>query len=274
MEFIFNIINSIFRILFYPFDNVDPAWGMIWISFITGILMLIIFRLTSNQDGIIKSKAKVSAYILEMRLFNHDLGKMLAALGKTLAANILYLRFMIVPLIFIIVPVLIVLIQLSYRYENRPLQNGERIIIKALFKEHFPVMDTLVTLRAPEAIVLETKALRIESLHEVNWRISSHKSGNYELIFHVNGKEYAKSLHAEEGLSVLSSRRTGSSFFSLLLNHSEPRLPADSPFTSLQVSYPERTLKIMGFEFHWIIWFFIFSIISGYAFKGVFRVEL
>ncbi len=274
MALIFNIINGIFRVLFYPFENLNPAWGMIWISSVAGVLMLIIFRFTSNQEGIKKSKAKVSAYILEMRLFNHDLGKMLASLGRTLWANMVYLRFMLVPLGFIIIPVLIVLIQTSYRYENRPLQPGEAVIVKAILKKDFSVVDTPVELKAPDGVVVETGALRIASLNEVDWRISSQKAGNYELIFHVNGKKYSKSLHAEEGLPVLSIERAGSSFASLLLNHSEPRLQDDSPFISLHVSYPDRALKIIGFELHWIIWFCIFSVIFSFAFKGIFKVEL
>ncbi|MBI4681741.1 MAG: hypothetical protein HY757_01355 [Nitrospirae bacterium] len=274
MAVIFNIINSIFGILFYPFENLNPAWGMIWISLTAGVLMLIIFRFTSNQEGIKKSKAKVSAYILEMRLFNHDLGKMLASLGRTLGANLVYLRFMLVPLVFIIIPVLIVLIQTGYRYENRPLKPGEAVIVKAILKKDFSVVNTPVELKAPDGVVVETGALRIGSLNEVDWRISSQKAGNYELVFYVNGKEYGKNLHAGEGLSVLSAERAGPSFSSLMLNHSESRLPDDSPFISLYVSYPDRVLKIMGFEFHWIIWFFIFSVIFSFAFKGIFKVEL
>ncbi|KPK36115.1 MAG: hypothetical protein AMK70_03465 [Nitrospira bacterium SG8_35_1] len=57
MNFIFTAINSFFRLMFYPFENLTPVWGMIWISLVTGIVMLGIFRLTSNQRGIKKSKA-------------------------------------------------------------------------------------------------------------------------------------------------------------------------------------------------------------------------
>jgi len=274
MTLIFNIISGVFMGLFYPFLNLSPAWGMIWISSVTGIMILIIFRFTSNQDGIKKSKAKVSAYILEMRLFNHDIWKMLASFRRTLWAIMVYLRFMIVPLVFIIVPVLVVLIQTGYRYESRPLRTGEAVIVKAVLKKDFSVVDTPVELNVPDGVVVETDALRIASLNEVDWRISARKAGNYELIFHVNGKKYSKSLHAEEGLPVISVERVGSSFVSLLLNHSEPRLPEDSPFISLHVLYPDRTLKIMGLEFHWVIWFFIFSIIVSFAFKNIFKVEL
>lgn len=274
MALVFNVINKVFSILFYPFDNLDPAWGMIWVSLLAGILMLIVFRFTSNQEGIKKSKAKVSAYILEMRLFNHDLGKMLAALGKTLAANILYLRYMIVPIIVIIIPVIIILIEVSYRYEHRPLRPDEHVIVKAVLKPRLPVVETRVSLQVPEDIKIETPELRIKSSNEVDWRISAQKRGVYQLHFLVNGKLFEKNLHVGNELAALSTKRIGSSFYAFLLNHSEPELSNDSPFVSLQIKYPERSLSIMGLKLHWIVWFFIFSVIFGFAFKSVFKVEL
>jgi len=270
----FEIMNAFFGYLFYPFYDLDPAWGMIWISLVTGIVMLIVFRFTSNQQGIKRAKAKVGAYILEMRLYSHDLAKMLAALGKTLLSNFIYLRYMVVPIIFIIVPVLIVLIQTSFRYEYRPLQPGEQVIVKAILKSPSTVLEPLVTLHVPEGIVIETPAVRIPALSEIDWRIRVDKQGVYELKFEVNGKQYKKNLHTNNKLATLSRTRTGSSFNTYFLNHSEPKLPDDSPFVSLNIWYPARTLEIMGIELNWIVWFFILSLIFSLAFKNIFRVEL
>ncbi len=274
MGIIFDIMNAFLGLLFYPFISLHPAWGMAWISLVTGIVMLIVFRFTSNQQGIKKAKTKVSAYILEMRLYNHDLGKMISSLGKTLLANILYLRYMVVPIIFIIIPVLMVLIQVSYRYEYRPLKPDEQAIIKAVLKPDFPVLETPVTLDTPEDIDLRTPALRITSLNEVNWRISGQKKGVYEIGFTVNGRQYRKNIHIDSGFAALSSIKAGPSFFTFLLNHSESRLPDDSPFMSLEIVYPDQTLGIMGIKLHWIIWFFVFSVVFGFAFKDLFKVEL
>lgn len=275
MDIFFTAINILFGYVFYPFADRDPAWGMIWMSLLTGIVMVIIFRFTSNQEGIRKAKAKVGAYILEMRLFNHDLGKMLAALGKTLIANVFYLRYMVFPILFIIVPVLLVLIQLSYRYENRPVRPGEQVIVKAVLKPGLSTMNSPVILQAPDGIIIETPALRIASLGEVDWRLHGEKEGKFELNFSVDGKGFKKNLHIlNSRLTAIGVKRVGSSFYSLLLNHYEPELPDSSPFISLNIIYPARTLKIIGIGMHWIIWFFILSLVFSFAFKGVFHVEL
>jgi uncharacterized membrane protein (DUF106 family) len=274
MNFIFSGVNALFRLIFYPFENLNPAWGMIWISIVTGIVMLGIFRLTSNQAGIKKSKAKVSAYILEMRLYSHDLGKMLGSLGKTFLANIFYLRYMITPIIFIIVPVLIVIIQLSFRYEHRPLQTGERVIVKAVLKPDYPVLQIPVALQTPEDVIIETPALRISSLNEIDWRIRVQQDGMFHLKFMVGDRQYEKNLHVDSKLAPLSVRRVGSSMYDSLMNHVEPRMSDDSPFISLNVMYPDRTLRILGIDLHWVIWFFVLSVIWGFALKDLFKVAL
>ena len=64
MDLFNKIITWIFDILFYPFAGLHPVWGLIFISVITGVLMLLIFKVTSNQAGIRKTKSHIQAYLL------------------------------------------------------------------------------------------------------------------------------------------------------------------------------------------------------------------
>jgi len=274
MNSIFQTVNLFFHFLFYPLESLNPMFGIIWISLITGIIMLIIFRYTSNQEGIRNSKRMIGAYIIEMRLFSHHLGKMLFALGRVFRANLLYLRFMLVPLVFIVIPVLIVLIQTSYKYEFRPLEPREAAIVKAVLKPDINIFRSHVELKTPAEVIVETPPLRIAGSGEVYWRVSGKAKGVYELVFLVDGKVFRKNIHIGGKLPDLSVKRIGSSFSGKMLYHAEPVLPEDSPFTSLQVGYPKRKLSIVGFEMHWIVWFLIFSVIFSFAFKSLLKVEL
>jgi hypothetical protein len=42
----------------------------------------------------------------------------------------------------------------------------------------------------------------------------------------------------------------------------------------IEVKYPSRVIKVLGWELHWILVFFIFSTIFSFALKGFFRVEI
>jgi len=73
-----SIINTFFGKLIewmiLPFRGMTPWIGMAVISLVTGIFMLLIFRLTSNQKGIRQVKDKIKAHLMEIRLFKDNLG--------------------------------------------------------------------------------------------------------------------------------------------------------------------------------------------------------
>jgi hypothetical protein len=60
----------------------------------------------------------------------------------------------------------------------------------------------------------------------------------------------------------------------IILNPGEKPIPKNPLIKRIEVGYPSRLIEILGWKTHWLVLFFIFSIISGFAFKGVFGVEL
>ena len=59
----------------------------------------------------------------------------------------------------------------------------------------------------------------------------------------------------------------------LLSNTDESSLPTSGPFLAIEMSYPKREFDMLGFELHWLLSFFLLSLISGFAFKRFLRVE-
>ncbi|NOR12743.1 MAG: hypothetical protein GQ545_05770, partial [Candidatus Aminicenantes bacterium] len=105
------VFGKIFDLLFIPFRDMNPWVGMIIISFLTGLLMLVIFRYTSNQAGIKKAKNKIKAHLLELRLYKDSLGLSLKAQGNILLANLKYITHSFKPMLVMIIPVILILIQ-------------------------------------------------------------------------------------------------------------------------------------------------------------------
>ena len=73
------IITNLFELLCSPFAELDPWWGLSALSVLTGVVMLVIFRFTSNQGGIRSAKNRIKAFFLEVRLYNDDLGLIFSA---------------------------------------------------------------------------------------------------------------------------------------------------------------------------------------------------
>ena len=54
----------------------------------------------------------------------------------------------------------------------------------------------------------------------------------------------------------------------------EAPLPADSPIEAIDITYPERSIRVLGFPLHWLAVFVILSMLSAILLRPVFKVVL
>ena len=107
-----------------PLQGLSPSTSLLLLSAALGLLFLLVFRLTSNQDAIGRLRRRMGAHLLEFRLFQHSLGIQWSALSRMLLANLIYLKYVARPLLVMLVPLGLVLIQLDQWYGYRPPQTG------------------------------------------------------------------------------------------------------------------------------------------------------
>ena len=54
----------------------------------------------------------------------------------------------------------------------------------------------------------------------------------------------------------------------------EPPIKSQIPVESIEIRYPTKSMDLFGWKIHWIIVYFVLSIVFGFAFKGVFKVQI
>ena len=273
---VFNsIFGKIFEVLFFPFRNMSPWVGMILVSFLTALLMLFVFRFTSNQEGIRKVKNKIKAHLLEIRLFKDSLIISLKAQGWILRYNLKYIGYSAKPLLVMIVPLILILIQLNMWFAYQSLEPGQEAVLKAELQENQNLLDSEFIIETSSGLEVETLPLRIEEDNEVNCRIRAKEAGIHELKFVLNGEEFVKKVAiAQKPLSKISSVKVHRNFMSELLNPGEPPISGGIPVKSIEIKYPSKHMNLFGWRIHWIIVYFALSIIFGFSFKSVFKVEI
>ncbi len=93
--------NAIFRVLIggYAslFGDLHPLVSLTPLSIAVGVVMLWVFGLTSDQDAINKTKKRLQAYLLELRLFGDDPSLIWQSQKSLLAANLRYMGLMLKP---------------------------------------------------------------------------------------------------------------------------------------------------------------------------------
>jgi len=273
---IFNsVLGKIFDALFLPFRSMSPWVGMILISFLTGLLMLFVFKWTSNQKGIQKVKNRIKAHLLELRLFKDSLSQSLRSQGNILRCNLTYISYSVKPMLVMIIPLILILIQLNFWFGYESLAPNESVLLKIKLAEDQNPLETQITVQPSPGLMMETPPLRIEESREINWRFSAIQSGIQQFTITINGETVTKKVSvSQKPLSKISPLKTNKKFIDQVMYPTESPIKSQIPIKSIEVKYPAKSMSLFGWNLHWIIVYFALSIIFGFAFKGLFKVQI
>lgn len=270
-----SVMNFVFDVVFFPFQSLSPLWGMVFVSLLTGILMLWIFGKVSNQEAIRKVKSRIMGNLLGVMIFQSDIRVTLGLQGRILRDSLTYMRYSLAPMLVMMIPVILIIIQLNLRFSVAPLPEDKTAIVKAHFRSS-EALAAPIELEAPEGVVVETPAVRMPSEKQASWRVRGEQPGKHEIQIVTGNGKIAKQLTVGSGWGKVSAQRTGKNALEVLLWPGEKPIDRASPIESIEVLYPAQSLPVplLGWDINWLIWFFVLSIIFGFAFKGIMGVQI
>jgi hypothetical protein len=247
---------------------------MIAASLFCAVIVLLLFRLSSNPAAVRREKNRALARMLECLLFRHDPVSGLGALGRVVWADLAYLRTMILPLFVSIVPVLLMIAQVHVRFGSRPLRSGETAIVRACLPESVAVMAEPVQIHASHNIVVETAAVRVPARNEIAWRVRVGEQGQGWIELGIGDRLVRKSVQVGGAGAAVSLRRTKPGLWRELMNPAEPPLPGDAPVLWIETLYPGTDLELAGLHCHWLLVFLLLTMAIGLVVKKPLGVEL
>ncbi len=273
---IFNtVLTFLFGLVYWPLKWLGPFWSMVAVSWLGGMLMVWIFGKVSDQVAIERTRNRLSAELLALRLFKDDLRIFFSIQNQILAWTLKYLRHSLVPMLILMVPTMILLIQLNLHYGARPLRVGEQTLVKVKLRDAAALgKGSEITLKAPESLKIETQGVRVEESKEVSWRVRGASPGRFDLTVSDGKVSVTKNVVVGGRLEGVSTMRTGEHWLTSLLYPGEAPIGSESPIESIEIRYPELDISILGTSVNWLILFLVFSLGFGYAFKGVLGVKI
>jgi len=261
-------LTRAFDALLWPFGR-WPSGGLLFVSALAGVLMLLIFKKTSDQRAVRGARDRSNAQLLALRLFADDAGVVVASQRAVVTATLGYMRYALVPLVAILPAVILIMIQLNLRYGAAPARVGEPLVVTATFASE---MDEDVALAAPAGVRVETEAVRSRGDAAASWRLRPVKAGKYILQVRAAGATYEKELAVgPEGTARVSGRRVRG-LWAQLWNPGER--PLAGALKEIRVNYPPRQNKIFGLRVSWVVTFFVVSLVAALALKGVLRTAI
>lgn len=269
-----SFIGQIFDLIFLPFRSHNPWFAMVFISFLTGLLMLFIFRLTSDQEGIRRVKDKIKAHLLELRLFKDSLPVTLRAQGQILKHNLRYIGYSAKPMLIMLIPLGVILTHLNLWFGYEALGVGETTILKLALKENADALTLEAAVEAPVGLAVETPPLRLAEPGEIDWRIRANEEGVHELRIRVAGQSLTKTVTVAAKPLAMICPIKAAGFLDGLLYPGEKPISSRIPVTSVEVDYPAKRLNLFGLDLHWLIPYLVLSILFGFVFRRPLRVEI
>jgi len=261
--------NGIGKFVFDPIRFL-PGWLSITvISAITGIILLVVFKYTSNQQAISRVRDRIKADMISVKLFNDSLSVIFSAQMGAITGGFRLLFYAVVPMLIMMGPVVVLLAQMGLWYQARPLAAGETAVITMNLKD--PAADAVIQSITGAQVL--SGPVHIFSKNQVLWEIRANDNGNHRIVFNVAGSDIEKELVVGNGFMRVSPLRPGNAWLDILLYPAEKPLPEKSPAASIAIEYPKRISKTCGTDW-WVGYFFIASMIFAFMFKPIIKVRI
>jgi hypothetical protein len=248
-----------------------PAAIVFGISLVIGLVMVVVFRYTSDQRAIHVAKDRLKAHLLALRLFQDQIPVVMRSYGRILLATGHYLRLAFKPLLFVIVPMTFLIVQLDRYLGSVPLEVGQSFLVKVRTD---PSALHEASLQLPDGLATTAPAVHVPAENEVVWRVVAALGGGYVINVQVSDQTFSKRVVVGSGLPRLSPVRLRGKFWERIFVSGEPALPENKFVEAVEVQYPARDIAFAWLEWNWIWLFFVLSLAAGFLFKSILGIEI
>lgn len=289
------IMTAGFDAVFAPMQS-WPGWLSLTVfGGVTGLLAMVAFKYTSNQAAIGKVRDDIKSALLAMKLFKDNLSVTFRSQGRLFISAIKLFLYSLVPFAVMIVPMMLLIFQMGMRYEWRPLEPGETVTMTIELNNSVKATELGdVSLEAPDGVVVEVGPLPAyfettedhEAENSLSWRLRAEKPGDHKLVIHAGGETVEKSFPVEGNkYASVCPGRAGQEYWGLApLFYAREKPAAKSDVIQRiyfnyktwpdEQSWPNAKSPVFGWNIHWIITYFVMSMVIALIFKPILKVKI
>jgi hypothetical protein len=252
--------------------SADPRYALVAVACLTGLGMVVAYRYTTNGAAIRRSKDRMQAHLLALRLFQDVPGVVLRAQARLLRASLAYMLHSLPALLVVLVPMVVLLGQLDARLGWRPLRPGESFVLTGRVADVATL--TRWSVRVPPGLTLATPPVRSTGDRAIAWRLRADTAGTFAPQLLLDGHAFDKAVAVGTDLVPVSPARARADWLAWVWQPAEPPLPSDAPLETIEVTYRRRTLDFGVFEGEWLGPFLVLSLVAALVMKAVLRTEM
>ena len=269
MSLVFHAIATVWDLVMRPLVWLHPWVAMLVISLVTSVVVLFVYKYTSNQKAMLRVKDRLKASFLAFSLYRDSLRVIVFSSLRILRDNFHYMALNIVPLLVMIGPVLVVMVQLDGWYGHSPLRSGDEALVKAQVDGH--LIEDGVSLDVPSGLTLTAPPVRIPSENEVVWRLQALREGEHTVTLRLGETAVEKVVHVGAGTRRVSMKRHAGGFLDAFFHPGEKRID-EAGVRAVSVAFAPAEMSLFGWSIHWIWVFLVLTLVLAFALRDLFKV--
>ena len=266
-------INKIFDLLVLPLAGA-PALAMVFLSVLTAVAALLIFKGTTCQKSLTVARDRLMGHIYEMGLYQDHLSVLARIQGSLARANLRYLTLTLPALFALLLPMVITVVQLESRFAHRPLEAGETTLFSVELMPEDAARIYGLELETPSGVVVEAGPVRNLPTGTVTWRLRVDDPQAGPLRLKLDGEDLAERPLRTTGALPRMSENNGRGWLAPLLAPGAEPVPGGSALAGMTLRLPERQTSYLGLRLNWLVAFCVFSMLGGLALKDALKVSL
>jgi uncharacterized membrane protein (DUF106 family) len=269
-----NIVTNLLGRLLLVLVQAVPGWlSNTILSAIAGVVLLILFKYTSDQKAIGKVRDDIKAHLLALKLYKDTIAVTLNCQGRVFRGAFLLLFHALRPMAVMMIPVSLLLAQLGLFYQTRPLLPGEEAVVTMSLTGDATSPWPEVTIKQIDGASISIEKTKVTNERQFCWKIKAEKDGDHKITFDVDGEKIEKTLAVGNSFMRVSEKRPGPVWGDVLMHPAEKHFSKDSPVQSISIDYPDRISKTCGTDW-WIGYFFLASMVFAFIAKPFLDVKI
>ena len=244
------VLDFILDPVFGPLLKLQPVWAILIISLVVSFIIVIIYRLLTNQKEMKALKDEIKSHQKQMREFKNEPQKVLEIQKKAMQVNMKYMGKSMKPTIITFIPIILIFGWMQAHLAYAPLTPDQPFNVDVLAAKG--ITSGTVHLDVPEGLSVIGDIERELVEGKTNFTLKG-EAGEYDASFTLQNKSVD---------------------VSILITNEAAYAPVQQSFKDASIAkvvLGNKTLKVF-WKLNWLWSYILFSIVFSIALRKIMKV--